>query len=306
MNTLASGLSYIDLDFLGVRGVIATAVLHGPGGAALIDPGPGSTLPALSGRLARGGIEMADVRAILLTHIHLDHAGVAGALVRANPSLRVYVHENGAPHMVNPEKLLASAARLWPGEMDRLWGAFVPVPADRIEVLKGGERIEAGGRRLEVAYTPGHASHHVSYFNADAGIAFVGDTCGIRLQAGQFIMPPTPPPDVDLEAWRASFARIAAWRPQTLFVTHFGPFGPVDPHLTEMADHLALVSGLVKASLAREGTDEEREDWFTDEMRRELRRRMPEADAQAYEVAGRFDLSWRGLARYWRKREGRS
>ncbi len=306
MNTLASGLSYIDLDFLGVRGVIATAVLHGPGGAALIDPGPGSTLPALQGRLARGGIEMADVRAILLTHIHLDHAGVTGALVRANPSMRVYVHENGAPHMVNPEKLLASAARLWPGEMDRLWGAFVPVPADRIEVLKGGERIEAGGRQLDVAYTPGHASHHVSYFNADAGIAFVGDTCGIRLQAGQFVMPPTPPPDIDLDAWHVSFARIAAWRPQTLFVTHFGPFAPIDPHLTEMTDHLALVAGLVKASLTREGNDEERENWFTDEMRRELRRRMPEADAQAYEVAGRFDLSWRGLARYWRKREGRS
>ena len=306
MNTLASGLSYIDLDFVGVSGVIATVVLHGAGGAAVIDPGPASTLPALRGRLARGGVEIADLRAILLTHIHLDHAGVTGTLVRENPSLRVYVHANGAPHMVNPEKLIASASRLWPGEMDRLWGEFLPVPADRLEVLKGGERITAGGRELEVAYTPGHASHHVSYFSRDTGVAFVGDTCGIRLQSGQFIMPPTPPPDIDLEIWRESFARIAAWRPQTLFVTHFGPYAPVDPHLTEMADHLALVAGLVKASLAREGTDEEREGWFTDEMRRELRRRMPEADAQAYEVAGRFDLSWRGLARYWRKREARS
>src|SRR5438067_1879228 len=306
MNTLASGLSYIDLDFLGVRGVIATAVLHGPAGAALIDPGPASTLPALRGRLARGGIEIGDVRAILLTHIHLDHAGATGALARENPSLRVYVHENGAPHMVNPEKLIASASRLWPGEMDRLWGEFLPVPADRLEVLKGGERIEAGGRRLDIAYTPGHASHHVSYFCGDAGIAFVGDACGIRLQSGQFIMPPTPPPDIDLEVWRESLARIGAWRAGTLFVTHFGPYVPVDPHLTEMADQLSLVAGLVKASLARAGSDEEREEWFTDEMRRELRRRMPEADAQAYEVAGRFDLSWRGLARYWRKREGRS
>ena len=119
-------------------------------------------------------------------------------------------------------------------------------------------------------------------------------------------MPPTPPPDIDLEVWRESLARIGAWRAGTLFVTHFGPYVPVDPHLTEMADQLSLVAGLVKASLARAGSDEEREEWFTDEMRRELRRRMPEADAQAYEVAGRFDLSWRGLARYWRKREGRS
>jgi len=116
------------------------------------------------------------------------------------------------------------------------------------------------------------------------------------------VMPPTPPPDIDLEIWDRSLKRIAAWHPSTLFVTHFGAFSPVDPHLTEMTDHMGLTSGLVKASLAREGTDEEREAWFTDEVRRELRRRMTATEAQAYEVAGRFDLSWRGLARYWRKR----
>jgi glyoxylase-like metal-dependent hydrolase (beta-lactamase superfamily II) len=177
-----------------------------------------------------------------------------------------------------------------------------PVPAANLEVLRGGERIAAGGRDLEVAYTPGHASHHVSYFSADTGIAFVGDTAGVRLQNGRFIMPPTPPPDIDLEAWRDSFARIAAWRPDTIFITHFGPYAPVAAHLTEMADHLELTGGLVKASLAREGDDGSREAWFTNEIRRELRRRMSEADAQTYEVAGRFDLSWRGLARYWRKK----
>jgi glyoxylase-like metal-dependent hydrolase (beta-lactamase superfamily II) len=176
-----------------------------------------------------------------------------------------------------------------------------PVPAENLAILRGGERITAGGRVLDVAYTPGHASHHVSYFSGDTGIAFVGDTAGVRLQAGQFIMPPTPPPDIDLEAWRDSFARISAWHPGTLFITHFGPFAPVAAHLTEMADHLELTSGLVRASLVRSGTDDEREAWFTGEIRRELRRRMSESDAQAYEVAGRFDLSWRGLVRYWRK-----
>jgi len=303
MNTLASGVSYLDLNFLGVRGVIATVVLDGAGGVALIDPGPASTLPTLRAELERAGVAIADLRAILLTHIHLDHAGATGTLVRENPALRVVVHENGAPHMVNPEKLIASASRLWPGEMDRLWGEFLPVPADRLDVVKGGERITAGGRRLEIQHTPGHASHHVSYFGADTGIAFVGDTAGIRLQGGGYVMPPTPPPDIDLEQWRESLARIAAWRPTTLFVTHFGAHGPVDPHLTELADHIGLTSGLVKASLAREGSDEEREAWFTDEVRRELRRRMTGSDAQAYEIAGRFDLNWRGLARYWRKRE---
>jgi glyoxylase-like metal-dependent hydrolase (beta-lactamase superfamily II) len=301
MITLASGLSYLDLHFYGVDGVIASVILHGAGGVAIIDPGPSSTLPALRAGLGQAGIALADVRSILLTHIHLDHAGATGTLVRENPAIQVYVHEKGAPHMVDPEKLIASATRLWGDEMDRLWGEMRPVPVEHLRILRGGERIAAGGRDLDVAYTPGHASHHVSYFSADTGIAFVGDTAGVRLQAGQYVMPPTPPPDIDLEAWRDSFARISAWRPGTVFITHFGPFAPVAVHLTEMADHLELTSALVKASLERSGTDEEREAWFTDEIRRELRRRMSESDAQAYEVAGRFDLSWRGLARYWTK-----
>ena len=302
MITLASGLSYLDLDFYNTTGVIASVILHGPGGAAIIDPGPSSTLPALRAGLERAGIALADVRTILLTHIHLDHAGATGTLVRENPALRVYVHEKGAPHMVDPSKLMASATRLWGHEMDRLWGDMRPVPAENLIVLRGGEQITAGGRDLDVAYTPGHASHHVSYFSADTGIAFVGDTAGVRLQAGRFIMPPTPPPDIDLEAWQESIARISAWHPDTLFITHFGPYAPVAAHLTEMADHLTLTSGLVKASLVREGTDDDREAWFTTEIQRELRRRMTESEAQAYEVAGRFDLSWRGLARYWRKK----
>ena len=302
MMTLASGLSYLDLNFYGVQGVIASAILHGPGGVAIIDPGPSSTLPVLRAGLDRAGIALRDVRVILLTHIHLDHAGATGTLVRENPALRVYVHENGAAHMVDPSKLIASATRLWEGEMDTLWGEMRPVPAENLTILRGGERITAGGRDLEIAYTPGHASHHVSYFSGDSGIAFVGDTAGIRLQAGGAILPPTPPPDIEIELWRDSLARIGAWRPETLFVTHFGPFAPAAAHLTSMADRLELASGLAKASLARDESDEDRAAWFTEQVRRELRRSMSESEAQAYEVAGRFDLSWRGLARYWRKR----
>ncbi len=303
MNTLSSGLSYIDLNFLGVPRIIATVVIHGPGGVALIDPGPSSTLPALHAALERAGIRMTDLRAILLTHIHLDHAGATGTLVRQNPGLRVYVHEKGAPHLVAPERLIASATRLWGDEMDRLWGEVRPVPEEALFILRGGERIAVGGRDLEVAYTPGHASHHVSYYCADSGVAFVGDTAGIRRTDDGFVLPPTPPPDIDLEQWRDSLARIGRWGAGTLFVTHFGAYSPVAAHLTEMADHLELTAGLVKASLVREGSDEDREAWFTDELRRELRRRVNEADAHAYEVAGRFDLNWRGLARYWRKKE---
>jgi glyoxylase-like metal-dependent hydrolase (beta-lactamase superfamily II) len=305
MTTLAAGLSYVDLQFLTVPHIIATVVLHDihhRGGVALIDPGPSSTLPVLRRELDRAGIAMSDVDALVLTHIHLDHAGASGTLVHEHPRLRVYVHEHGAPHMIDPAKLLASAARLYGNDMDRLWGEFRPVPADAIVALRGGERIRAGGRDLDVAYTPGHASHHVSYFARDAGVAFVGDTAGIRLPPGGYILPPTPPPDIDLDVWPKSLATIDEWRPDTVFLTHFGPWGPVGPHLREFADHLEVASRLVRASLAREGTDADREAWFTEEIRRELRRRANGTEAHAYEVAGRFDLSWRGLARYWRKK----
>jgi glyoxylase-like metal-dependent hydrolase (beta-lactamase superfamily II) len=306
MITLAPGISYIDDRFLGVPGVIATVVLHGPGGVALIDPGPTSTLPTLRAELERAGIGIPDIRTIVLTHIHLDHAGATGTLVHEQPDIRVYVHEKGAPHLVDPEKLLASATRLWGAEMDRLWGEVRPVPRDVVVTLAGGERIAAAGRDLAVAYTPGHASHHVSFFNADSGVAFVGDTAGICLGRGGFVLPPTPPPDIDPDLWRHSLALIEKWRAETLFVTHFGPHAPAASRLTEMADHLGLVANLVRESLARPGDDAAREAWFTDEIRRELRRRLPEDGAARYEVAGRFDLNWKGLARYWRKKEVRS
>jgi len=303
MIALTSGISYVDLQFLGVPHVIATVVLHGPGGVALIDPGPSSTLPSLRAALRAGGIEIQDLTTLLLTHIHLDHAGATGTLLREHPRLRVYVHAKGAPHLIDPEKLLASAARLYGDQMQRLWGEVLSVPSEAILVLAGGERIEAGGRQFDVAYTPGHASHHVSYF--DGGIAFVGDTAGIRITPGGYVLPPTPPPDVDLEAWRSSLARIEDWRPETLFLTHFGPSSSPAPHLAELSDHLDVASRLVQASLARDESDEAREAWFVEQMRRELRR-ASEAEARTYEVAGRFDINWRGLARYWRKKRGGS
>jgi glyoxylase-like metal-dependent hydrolase (beta-lactamase superfamily II) len=304
MIPLATGLSYFDLDFMHLPRIIATVVVHGTGGVALIDPGPSSTLPRLRSTLATAGISMEDVTTVLLTHIHLDHAGATGTLVKELPSLRVYVHEKGAPHMANPEKLLASATRLYGSEMDRLWGEVLPVPATSMEIVQGGERLAVGNRMFDVEYTPGHASHHVSYFDRDSGVAMVGDTAGVRLMPGGFVMPPTPPPDVDLEAWQTSLALIERWRPDTLLLTHFGPSAPVPGHLGALRDHIVLASDLVKQSLANEGTDADREAWYADQLRLELTRRMNVADAHAYEVAGRFDLNWRGMARYWRKKTG--
>jgi len=300
MDTLASGISYFDLQFQNRPRVIASAVLHGPGGVAIVDPGPSSTLATFRRELAASGIGIADLTAILLTHIHLDHAGATGTLVRENPKIRVYVHERGAPHMIEPAKLIASAARLYGDAMDTLWGEFAPVPRESITVLTGGERIEAGGRSLEVAYTPGHASHHVSYFNVDSGLVFAGDVAGVKTTPTAFVLPPTPPPDIDLALWRGSLDLLERWRPDTLFLTHFGPSSPTGAHLIELRDHLDLAARLVEQSLARDEDDAARERWFADQVRRELRG-MPVADEQDLELAARFDLSWRGLARHLRK-----
>src|SRR6476646_2230669 len=301
MQPLATGVSYFDLNFQGRERVIACAALHGSGGVAIIDPGPTSTLPVLRRHLADSGMSMADVTTILLTHIHLDHAGATGTLVRENPKLRVYVHEIGAPHMADPAKLVASATRLYGDAMDRLWGEIAPVPPAALTTLKGGERLDVGGRTLDVAYTPGHASHHVSYLSADSGVAFVGDTAGVRVVPNGFVLPPTPPPDIDLEVWARSLTTIEGWQPETLLITHFGPASSTRHHLSAMRDHLRLVGQLSKESLAVEGEDASQEAWFVDRIRRELRRTLSDADAASYEISGRFDLNWRGLARYWRK-----
>ena len=302
MITLAAGLDYVDLDFLGVPEIIATVVLHGASGVALIDPGPATTLDNLRLALQRKSIAIADVRQILLTHIHLDHAGATGALVRENPSIDVFVHERGAPHMVDPSKLLASATRLYGADMDRLWGDFLPVPAERVRALKGEERIGAGGRDLEVAYTPGHASHHVSYFDPSSGVVFVGDTAGVRRQGRDCVMPPTPPPDIDLDAWHISEDRILSWEPDTLFLTHFGPFHGARLHFQDMADRLAQWSRIVRKLLADGSLDEEqRLSAFMSEALLDLKRKVGAVEAEQYNRAGRLDYSWQGLSRYWRK-----
>lgn len=304
IKALAAGIDYIDLNFLGKPEIIATAVLQGPGTVALIDPGPSTTIESLRASLRQKGIDLRDVGQLLLTHIHLDHAGATGTIVRENPAIEVFVHERGAPHMTEPAKLLASATRLYgEADMQRLWGEFVAVPAANLRVLRGGETIAAGGRQLQVAYTPGHASHHVSYFDPASRVAFVGDTAGIRRQS-PYVMPPTPPPDIDLERWVESEARILAWEPDTLFLTHFGPFHGARLQFQHLRDNLEEWSRHVRRLIADTSlTEEQRQDRFVEEALRELRRAVGEQEAEHYGRAGRLDYSWQGLSRYWRKRE---
>jgi glyoxylase-like metal-dependent hydrolase (beta-lactamase superfamily II) len=255
-------------------------------GDVLIDPGPTSTMSTLLSEL---GDERP--RALYLTHIHLDHAGASGALVERWPDLEVHVHERGAPHLIDPSKLMASAARLYGDDMDRLWGEMVPVPEQNIHILRGGEEL-AGG--FEVAYTPGHASHHVSFFHAESGTAFVGDVGGVRIPPASFVVPPTPPPDIDLDAWHQSIDTVAGWRPRRLAITHFGASD--DPH-----GQLAEVSRRLDAwaQIARDRD----EAGFIEEVSAEIERAAPDPEtAAAFVQAAAPDQLYAGLARYWSKR----
>ena len=303
MQTLSPGLRLADVAFRGVPGVIATGVLEGPDGLALVDPGPTSSLPALSAALEAGGRRLADVSAVLLTHIHLDHAGATGTIVRQVPTARVYVHERGARHLIDPEKLLRSATQLYGDQMDELWGAFEAVPASAVTPLTGGERLDLAGRHLEVAYTPGHAQHHVAYFDTASRLAFVGDVGGCRTRGMTDVMPPTPPPDIDIEAWRASVDRILAWQPEGLVLTHFGLHHPAGPHLAAMLDRLEQLASLARTLLDDPDIPEaDREIRFRDEARRALRGTLSGDDLRRLELAVPLEMCWRGLERYWRKR----
>ena len=302
MQTIARGILYGDLNFLGRQRVIATAVLQGPDGVALVDPGPSSCLDTLRAVLADHGLGISDVRVLLLTHIHLDHAGATGSIVKENPEVEVYLHEAGSTHMIDPAKLLASATRLYGADMDRLWGEFLAVPERNIRRLRGGERVTVGDRDLDVAYTPGHASHHVGYFDQSSGIAFVGDTAGVRIGDELFSMPPTPPPDIDIDKWKQSIELIRDRRPSTLFITHFGPHDDTDAHLDALLEHLDAMTEMARRSLERDGDATDRMNAFADEMRVYLQRHVSVAGSALYDSAAPFAMCWLGLARYWKKR----
>jgi len=290
----------LDLDFLGRPGVIATAAIPCDGGVLLVDPGPTSCLPALTRALAGHGYGLGDVKALLLTHIHLDHAGVAGTLAQAWPDLAVYVDAFGARHLAQPEKLLASATRLYGADMDRLWGAFLAVPEAALRPLVGGEVVSVSGRTFAVEHTPGHAVHHVTYFDRTDGVAYVGDTAGIVID--DYVLAATPPPDIDLGLWHASLEIIDRMAPTALFLTHFG-------FVTEPRAHLARYRGVLdrsaeRARLAlRSGADDAvlKDEWVH-WLRSDVRQVLGEDGALAAEAAAPFDQIWQGLARYWRKR----
>jgi glyoxylase-like metal-dependent hydrolase (beta-lactamase superfamily II) len=256
-------------------------------GGALVDPGPQSSMDTL---LEAIGDEQP--RALLLTHIHLDHAAATGALVRRWPDLEVYVHERGAPHLIDPSKLLASAGRLYGDQMDRLWGEIVPVPEANVRALAGGEAVLG----MRVAYTPGHASHHVCYLHEQTGTAFVGDVAAVLIPETGLIVPPTPPPDIDIETWEDSIGIVEGWRPARLAVTHFGQIDDPAEHLPRVRERLRE-----EAALARELDEDAYEQRHRDRVAEAAE--TPEAAAELIQCVPP-QYQWRGLDRYWRKRGG--
>ena len=252
----------------------------------IVDPGPASSAETLLAAVP-------EPRGLLLTHIHLDHAGATGVLVRRFPAMPVYVHERGAPHLVDPSKLLASATRLYGEEnMGPLWGEVAPVPEQNIRTLEGGETVEG----FRVAYTPGHASHHVCYLHEASGDAYVGDMAGVRIPPSEFTLPPTPPPDIDLEAWKASLDTIAAWRPAALRLTHFGGVDEVEQQLATVRERLGAWG-----ERARE-LDQEA---FCHHVAEEIRTATDPDTAASFMQAAPPEQLWLGLARYWKKKADR-
>jgi glyoxylase-like metal-dependent hydrolase (beta-lactamase superfamily II) len=269
----------IDLVHAGMARTVGSYLLDTSGGLSLFDCGPSSCIPQLKAGLADRGLELGDVRHLLLSHIHLDHAGAAGSLVREHPELQVWVSEIGAPHLVDPSRLERSARRLYGDAFDDLWGELTPVPEANVNVAAD----RALG--LEVFPAPGHASHHVCYF--DGSTVYAGDAAGVRIQPSRSVLPPTPPPDTDVEAWHRTLEQIERRAPEQLALVHFGVADDVSRHLAELRDRLDTWARRVEAGASEE------------EFVAAAKRDLPPEEAGAYDRAMPFWQSYAGLRRYW-------
>ena len=304
MEQLTPDTRLIDLQFQGRARAIASAAIETPAGVLIVDPGPSSCRARLMAELAEAGIGPGGVHGLLLTHIHLDHAGASGTLVREHPHWKVYVHERGAQHLIDPSKLLASATRLYGDQMDRLWGEFAPVPASSVTLLKGGERLAFGSRRIEVEILKGHATHHVGYFDQTTGIAYAGDTAGIRVAEDPYVFPPTPPPDIDLDQWRETVGLMRRREPTGIFITHFGYKRDPATHLDALDAEIEYW-GRFSGELLATGRDAQTlGQEFIEGIVARMTATIGAERAAAYIAAAPLSHCWAGLVRYWQKKQG--
>lgn len=296
----------LDLQFRGQSRLIACAILETDRGLVLIDPGPSSTLHTLESALQPiGGLSA--VQDVVLTHIHLDHAGCVGWLAARVPEVTIHVHPTGAHHLVRPDRLIQSARRIYAERMDQLWGVILPVPEPQVNIVEDDMRLNLDGRILQAHYTPGHASHHIAWLEEQSGLAFVGDAAGLRIEGANHIIPVAPPPDIDVLLWEKSLSRLERQNPNQLFLTHFGVIDDASAHLMEMRTRLHAWADTVRCSMegSTESDFELAESFHRSEMKK--MRSLVESPFQGpYNYMGQPRESWIGLARYWRKKKGRA
>jgi glyoxylase-like metal-dependent hydrolase (beta-lactamase superfamily II) len=251
---LADDLVVIDTLYNGTPEAIAVYLLLGRR-PALIETGPAATIDAVFDRMREAGVKPEDLAAVAVTHIHLDHAGGAGTIAARLPHVQVYVHPLGAPHLIDPARLLASAGRLYGDDLSRLFGRIIGVPADRVHTLQDGDEVQLGERRLVALDTPGHARHHLAYWDQVRRDLFTGDIAGVALPGSRYVRAPTPPPEFDLTSWRDSLARLRALHPSRLLLTHFGAQAWADDLLAQLEERLHEAVDAVRRALAQ-GADE--------------------------------------------------
>ena len=299
---LEPDLWLLDLDFQGTPGVVAAYLITGRDGHTLVETGPGSTIGALERGVAAAGAQFDDITQLVITHIHLDHAGAAGALLRRLPAARLHLHPLGAAHMIDPSKLVASATRIYGERMDTLWGDFEPCPADRVVTVADGAELRCGDRTLRALHTSGHASHHIAFHDPERGTVFTGDVAGVRLQDASYVRPPTPPPDIDIEAWHRSIDLLRALDPRALDLTHFGRFADPGRHLDELLHRLDSWVKWTAERLARGDSPDAMAAALRTASEIELHDEGRDQDAAAYELATPSGMTVDGIVRYLTRR----
>ena len=293
-----TGVITLDLNFQGKSQAIASYLIPHSSGAILIESGPGSTVPALQAGLTAHRLSMSDVTHVLLTHIHLDHAGAAGWLARQGA--QIYVHPVGAPHLLHPEKLLASAARIYGDQMETLWGEMLPVPEPQLHIAEDGKEIAIGNLHFLPINTPGHAEHHHVYLFED--LCFSGDVGGVRIPGFQYLRVPMPPPELHIGKWRESLARMRRERFSRIAPTHFGVYNDPEWQLSAVERDLDATERWLEQVMPKDPAIEDLRRQFTAWMNEQGQEQGLSADvARAYELANPPGMSADGLQRYWKK-----
>lgn len=302
---VSSGIELIDLGFMDTPGVIAAYLIAGDDELTLIESGPASTRAHLESGIRIAGYSLGDVSRIVITHIHLDHGGAAGAIMRDHPRIRLSVHPLGAPHMVDPARLINSAGRIYGDRMALLFGEIVGVPEDRIDYLADREVVQMSGHPLRMVFTPGHAAHHVAILDEITRTLFTGDVGGVRVPGSGFVAPPTPPPEFAPDQWRDSIEILRSTQPARLALTHFGFVDDVDSHLDRLMPGVESAIAIARESLAGDGNLETLTARLLDFERDSIDASVRSRALEQLELASPSYVSAMGLQRYLRKRAER-